>query len=109
MKGSGGLKQKCDQCGKEFSWMEIEKSLVLAYKPIQCRDCGTKHFIKFSSRNIISLLAVLPIILFVSIIAPILSLSINPAILIGVFIALMISGFFPFIVKYEANDDMNMN
>jgi CXXC-20-CXXC protein len=89
--------------------MEIEKSLVLAYKPIQCRECGTKHYIKFSSRNIISLLPVVPIILFVSIIAPLFSLSIYPAILIGVFLALLIGSLFPFFVKYEGNDDIKMN
>ena len=33
------------------------------------------------------------------------SLSITPAILIGVFITLIISCLFPFIVKYEANNE----
>jgi CXXC-20-CXXC protein len=99
------VKQKCHECSKEFSWMEIEKSPVLAYKPIECRGCGTKHYIKLSSRKIISLLIVVPFMLFVIYFAPIFSLSITPAILIGVFITLIISCLFPFIVKNEANDE----
>ena len=109
MKGSGELKQKCYQCGKTFLWKEIEKSLVFAYKPIRCRECGTKHGITFNSRIIVSFLTVVPFMLFVTYFAPIFSLSIIPAILIGVFIAMIISSFSPFIVKYEANDDINMN
>ncbi|MGE7926063.1 TIGR04104 family putative zinc finger protein [Viridibacillus arvi] len=94
--------QKCDKCNTQIKWSKIIKSLFLAYRPIQCNQCGTVHRIRFSSRIIFSLLSVLPLWLLGFIILNQLSLSIfytfSIIILSGVFLFLL----FPFLAKYKS-------
>lgn len=42
--------QKCQKCSKEFTWKEIQKSLLWGYKPISCSSCRSTHEISFLSR-----------------------------------------------------------
>lgn len=44
--------QKCLNCGKQFSWKEIQK-----YQPIECKKCGTKHNDTMKSRSLFTLFA----------------------------------------------------
>jgi CXXC-20-CXXC protein len=50
--------QKCDHCNAQFTWGEINKSLWLAYRPITCRKCGTKHKVLVASRFLFALIVV---------------------------------------------------
>ncbi|WP_203248199.1 TIGR04104 family putative zinc finger protein [Sporosarcina beigongshangi] len=50
--------QKCDHCNASFTWSEINKSLWLAYRPITCRQCGTKHKVLVASRFLFVLIVV---------------------------------------------------
>ncbi|MGE7768585.1 TIGR04104 family putative zinc finger protein [Peribacillus sp. NPDC096540] len=93
--------QKCDKCNTQFKWGKISKSLFLAYRPIQCNQCGMKHRITFFSRIIISLLIVPPIWIFSFIISNQLSLSTSYTVSIMIIYSVLISLFFPFLVKYS--------
>ncbi|MHC0038765.1 TIGR04104 family putative zinc finger protein [Pseudoneobacillus sp. C159] len=42
--------QKCDNCGYQFTWMEIQKVSRVNYKPLVCCKCGTKHNVSIQTR-----------------------------------------------------------
>ncbi|GAA0180859.1 hypothetical protein SH2C18_34790 [Clostridium sediminicola] len=48
--------QKCKNCGNQFKWKDIVKSIWRGYKPIKCDNCKTIHYMKSSSRSIIALM-----------------------------------------------------
>lgn len=54
--------QKCKICNKEFSWSRIFKSIWNGYKPVECIDCKTKHYIYFVSRILIALSIPFPLL-----------------------------------------------
>ncbi|MFJ5564335.1 TIGR04104 family putative zinc finger protein [Lysinibacillus xylanilyticus] len=94
--------QKCDKCNTQFKWSKIIKSIFLAYRPIQCNQCGTEHGIIFFSRIILSLLSVLPLCLFGSIISTQLSLSISYTVSIMILYCVFLVLLFPFFAKYNS-------
>ncbi len=53
--------QRCKNCSKEFKWKTIIKSLWFGYKPIECVNCKTKHYLVLTYRIIISTGIVLPV------------------------------------------------
>ncbi|MDZ5471509.1 TIGR04104 family putative zinc finger protein [Bacillus sp. 31A1R] len=92
--------QKCEQCNSEFRWKEIYSSIFLAYKPIICNNCSTKHEIAFSSRFIVVIFTIFPIFLFQFIYSDRLDMPIYFSICLVIAMALVISLFLPFLVKY---------
>lgn len=54
--------QRCKNCLKQFKWSTIIKSILGGYKPIECDNCKTKHYIRFSNRIIIAVLIPLPLL-----------------------------------------------
>jgi CXXC-20-CXXC protein len=53
--------QRCKNCSKQFKWLTVIKSIWNGYKPIECDNCKTKHYFKFSSRILIAILIPLPV------------------------------------------------
>lgn len=90
--------QKCEVCSTPFTWTQITKSLWLAYQPIECRSCGAKHTVNFSSRVTASFLMVLPVFVFTlfSIGADLPTFIVNMGIVIAA-----ISVITPYVVKYH--------
>jgi CXXC-20-CXXC protein len=46
--------QKCETCGNQFTWKEIQKSN--RYKALVCVKCGTKHKVTKMTRILVGLL-----------------------------------------------------
>jgi CXXC-20-CXXC protein len=97
--------QNCEKCKSQFNRSKIFKSLwVVAYRPIQCSRCGTKHMITFSSRILISLLTIPPMMLFGYFLLNKWSLSISFTVLIMIIFGVLLSMVFPYLVKYSSDD-----
>ena len=47
-----------------MKWGVINKSLWLGYKPIICEKCNTEYKISFSSRGLVSIFIVAPMVFF---------------------------------------------
>lgn len=57
--------QKCKVCSNKFKYIDILKSIwVKGYAPIVCTECGTKHYVKWATRLILSLSIFAPLIIF---------------------------------------------
>ena len=95
--------QKCDKCNAQFKWKPIYKSLCLAYKPIQCSQCGTRHRIATSSRVLVSLLTVPPLIIFGFYISSNFSLTSFYIAALMITLGVIISVFLPFLLRYDAD------
>lgn len=54
--------QRCKNCLYQFKWSTIIKSILGGYKPIECGNCKTKHYTRFSNRIIIAVLITLPLL-----------------------------------------------
>lgn len=101
--------QKCKKCFNKFKYKDILKSMwVKGYAPIVCTECGTKHYVNWSTRLILSLSIFTPLIIINSV-----NLSSNHFInfsiihyLIWVFAVICIT---PFFARYhnKINDEKN--
>lgn len=92
--------QQCEHCHKQFTWKEIQASLWLAYRPIKCRECGTVHKILLSSRLVIALITVLPMMVIGVLLQ---NVFVTPIFYTLVLIALygtLFSLIHPYVVKY---------
>ncbi|WP_374049430.1 TIGR04104 family putative zinc finger protein [Neobacillus sp. OS1-33] len=90
--------QKCVTCGHQFTWKEIQRSIRWTYKPLVCKECGTKHNPTMKTKVTISF--IVGIILF-----PLLLLNLPfylELVLIITFFLIVIA-FFPYFAKYSAN------
>ncbi|KOO51528.1 TIGR04104 family putative zinc finger protein [Viridibacillus arvi] len=96
--------QNCEKCKFQFNWSKIFKSIWAAYRPIQCSQCGTKHRITFTSRTLISLLTIPPMMIFGSSLLNKWSLSISYTVLIMIIYGVLLSVVFPYLVKYSSDD-----
>ncbi|MFJ5770113.1 TIGR04104 family putative zinc finger protein [Psychrobacillus sp. NPDC093180] len=96
--------QNCEICKSQFKWSKIYKSLCAAYRPIQCSQCELNHRITFSSRILLALLTVLPIMIFGSYFLNKWSLSISYIALIMIIYGMFLSVFFPYLVKYSSDN-----
>lgn len=94
--------QKCNNCKKTFSWREIYKSLMIAYRPITCSECKTKHEIAFASRILISFVIVLPLVIFLFLIPDQRLFSTFTIVAFYIMYFILTSSIFPFLVKYRA-------
>ncbi|WP_445661453.1 TIGR04104 family putative zinc finger protein [Bacillus sp. FSL K6-3431] len=94
--------QKCDKCKTKFKWKQLLISLYLAYKPIQCRQCGTWHKIAFSSRIVVSLLTVLPLWILGLFLLNKISLSMLTTGLALIIFSSLLSLFLPILMRYSS-------
>ena len=92
--------QKCDHCHTPFTWREINKSLWLAYRPITCRKCGTKHKIQGASRFVLAIVAVPTTLIAVYVINNY-NLSLYSNFILLLVLITFISSLFPYLVKYS--------
>lgn len=53
--------QKCQHCGKDFEYKDIQKSIWGGYKPMECNHCGSLHEFLMRYRLLVSVLIALPI------------------------------------------------
>lgn len=92
--------QKCDHCNASFTWGEINKSLWLAYRPITCRKCDTKHKVLVASRFLFVLMVVpmTPFGLYLVNTYKLLTLSLLVMLLLLTIPLLLIS---PYLVRYS--------
>ena len=96
--------QYCEKCKSQFNWSIIFKSLWAAYRPIHCSYCNAEHRITLSSRMLMSLLTILPMIIFGSFLLNNWSLTIPYAVLIMIMYGMFLSVFFPYLVKYSSDN-----
>jgi CXXC-20-CXXC protein len=71
-------------------------SLRASYSPIQCCQCGTKCNLTFTSRGLISLLIVAPIMVL-----NVWSLSLSYTIVAMIMFGVLLTLALPFVVKYS--------
>jgi CXXC-20-CXXC protein len=88
--------QKCKNCSKKFKWSTIIKATWDFYSPIECDNCKTKHYVRFSSRIIIAILLPLPL-LFTNISY---SISSSYSIFIDIMWFLLVIFLSPFLTRY---------
>ncbi|WP_456279315.1 TIGR04104 family putative zinc finger protein [Bacillus sp. AK128] len=88
----------CTNCGNRFKWTSIFKNIWQAYKPLICQECEVKHRVTHGSQAFVSLLIILPMLLFGEVFA---GLSLIPKLMIMLTIGFIISLFVPFMVKYK--------
>jgi CXXC-20-CXXC protein len=93
--------QNCNVCKRKFGWKELLISIWSSYKPVDCRECGKKHTISFTSKFLVSFLIIIPAVIFGLLIAPDMGLSKPVTFGIIVMMAFFISLILPFFVKYE--------
>ena len=92
---------RCNNCGVQMQWGKINKSLWLGYKPVYCEKCNNEHKIFFSSRILVSLLIVAPMVFFGNFLSNYIHLNIYITILFMILLSIIISLFLPFMVKYN--------
>jgi CXXC-20-CXXC protein len=86
---------KCTKCDNNFKYMQILWSSW--YEPITCKSCGTKHYVKLSTKIIYWILLLLMLI----------AINFNffdfagkvCSILLGILMAIIIIAVMPFLVK----------
>ncbi|WP_353051568.1 TIGR04104 family putative zinc finger protein [Peribacillus frigoritolerans] len=90
--------QKCETCGYQFTWREVQKAIRWTYKPLVCRKCGTKHKVTMQTRLLLALLSgVIVLILIVSKVPFYLGTA------LVIILPLTVILFFPYFAKYKAN------
>jgi len=88
--------QKCLNCGKQFSWKEVQKSVLWWYKPIACQKCGTTHTVTMKTRSLFALFAGVTVLIIDFVIFP---LDLN--VLLSVMGILGIGLLYPYFAKYK--------
>ena len=86
--------QKCESCGYQFRWKEIQKAIRWSYKPLVCRKCGTEHRVTIRTRLLVGLLASLIIAFLIKV-----SYELGLALSLPLIIILL----FPYFAQYKAN------
>jgi CXXC-20-CXXC protein len=92
--------QKCEFCGEQFRWIEIQKNISWGFKPILCKKCGLKHNVTFQSRRTFGIftgIIALFILLFLS------GFPLGIRLTISLFLMLIHVILFPYYAKYKAN------
>jgi CXXC-20-CXXC protein len=92
---------RCNKCGLQMKWGVINKSLWLGYKPIICEKCNTEYKISFSSRGLVSIFIVAPMVFFGTFLFNYFHLNNFLTILFLISISIFFSLFLPFMVKYN--------
>lgn len=95
--------QKCINCGTQFRYKSIQKSIWAGYKPIICFNCGAIHEFRFVYRILVSALIVLPIFFtqWIRSLAP--NNLVHAVIYFGyLFVAI---GLMPFVIRYRLKDN----
>ncbi|MGM0396760.1 MAG: TIGR04104 family putative zinc finger protein [Bacillota bacterium] len=95
--------QKCENCGAQFRYKSIQRSIWSGYKDIICFNCGAIHEFRTIFRIIVSVLIVLPVFFtgFVNSVAPtILSAS---AIYFGYLFVVI--GLIPYGIRYRLKEN----
>ncbi|EGA89476.1 hypothetical protein GPDM_09275 [Planococcus donghaensis MPA1U2] len=90
--------QTCEVCRTPFTWKQVTKSLLAAYKPISCRTCGNRYKVQFLSRVLASLLVFGPIFMAILFSRPIstqMLIFVAFIVLPSVFVAL------PYLIRYR--------
>lgn len=54
--------QKCEVCNTRFTWKQFFVSLMLAYRPVACRSCGTIHKVTSKTRVFAALMLFVPVV-----------------------------------------------
>ena len=95
--------QKCINCGTQFRYKSVQKSIWAGYKPIICFNCGAIHEFRFVYRLVVSVLIVLPIFFnqWISDIAP--NLLVHTAMYFGYLFAAI--GAMPYLIRYRLKND----
>ncbi|MDF2535397.1 MAG: hypothetical protein K0R18_1556 [Bacillales bacterium] len=88
--------QKCENCGYQFTWKEIQKVSCWSYKPLICSECGEKHNITKQTRVKLGLSTAL-ILVFLFFYASDDSFSLE--ILLPIIVILL----FPYFAKFNTN------
>ncbi|WP_412177870.1 TIGR04104 family putative zinc finger protein [Sporosarcina sp. YIM B06819] len=104
IKESGGLinlkLQKCNHCNAQFTRGEINKSLWLAYRPIVCTQCGTKHKVLIASR-LLSVVVTVPFALLGIYLVNNYNQSLLSVLSIIIPLTLLASVISPYLVRYS--------
>ncbi|MBM7662079.1 CXXC-20-CXXC protein [Bacillus mesophilus] len=88
----------CKECGNQFKWSNIFKNIWEAYKPLKCNHCDKKHKVTNKSQIFVSLLIIVPMLIFGELFY---ALSLFPKIILMLIVGFCISLFVPFIVRYR--------
>ncbi|WP_412768013.1 TIGR04104 family putative zinc finger protein [Halobacillus yeomjeoni] len=91
--------QKCENCGYQFSWKEIQKAIRWTYKPLVCENCGTVHVITKRTSFIFSI--------FSGVVGFTLAMNYLPILVgIGVMLIILLLAIilFPYVAKYEIDN-----
>jgi CXXC-20-CXXC protein len=91
--------QKCENCGYQFTWKEIQKAIRWTYKPLVCRKCGTRHFISMKTRLVLPLL-IGPLVFILTII----KVPFYLGIVLTVTLPLIVILLFPYFAKYKTKN-----
>lgn len=91
--------QKCINCGTQFRYKSIQKSIWSGYKSIICFNCGAIHDFRFIYRLLVSVLIALPIFFtrWISSVAP----NILWASLMYFGYLFVAIGVLPFVIRYR--------
>lgn len=95
--------QKCENCGTQFRYKSVQKSIWSGYKPVICFKCGAIHEFRFIYRLVVSTVIVLPIFFtgWISSFAP--NHLVATLIYVGyLFVAI---GLLPYVIRYRLKDD----
>lgn len=98
--------QECRECSNKFRYKDIMKSIWINgyYAPMVCDKCNTKHYVSFSTRLILSLSVILPIVI-VNISKRINYRFFNVSLILYIIWAILIIALTPFYAKYYVKDD----
>ncbi|WP_341202478.1 TIGR04104 family putative zinc finger protein [Planomicrobium okeanokoites] len=94
--------QRCTECNEPFKWNQLYKSLWFAFRPVQCRNCGTVHKVASASRLLTVLLLLVPMI-YLSIVMQ--NFGLREVILPITAVIALVSLVLPFLLKYEKVSD----
>lgn len=88
--------QKCENCGYQFTWKEVEQSFVRwTAIPLVCKKCGTSHEISKRTRFLVAL----PVPIMIGILN-VRNLYLGLPITLILFAAVILS--YPYFARYKA-------
>ncbi len=90
--------QKCEVCHTAFTWNQVSKSLLLAYKPIFCHDCKQRYKVRFLSRVLASILLIGPVFISTFFVPPV---STQGLILSAFIFIPLIFMVLPYLIRYR--------
>lgn len=98
-------KQKCENCQREFTRLEVAKTGLRGFQRITCPKCGTMHKVMEHYKVIIPIIVIFPIIPLYLLITPWFGLTPNQMLISGVILLIISICILPFIVKFEIPDE----